>query len=478
LFIKFSISSNGCEARDTDNTAYKAGVVPFALAQTSVVKTAVMAGWQLMGGRLRMQLANCKKARVAICNPICAPQKVQIHFPNCTIHVVERGRTGFRSDNCLGTAIAGLITMKTRLFVMGLSFAALLGAGQFRVAASFEVSAGINIQSPADFDEPLAANGAWVQVSTYGRCWHPAGVTAGWRPYCQGYWELTDCGWYWVSDEPWGWACYHYGTWAFDPGYGWVWIPGVEWAPAWVYWRTGGDYIGWAPCGPSGVSVDPAFYVFVEGRHFGDHVRPDTVIVNNPAIINKTTEIRNVTREQRQVGGRSQTVFVNHGPELAAVEKATGHKFTATPVEKVDQVTSRSAPQTLRQHTSEPSVRDSQHPIEQTPTTTHELPKPSTGPAGNQEIPHNFQPQPELPNRVVPPDRPVQPVPPDRTIPESPRQTIVPPGTREVPLDHGPQPPKQLIPPNQAPHPVVPVAPPGNPAGQNGDGKDKDHNQM
>jgi len=34
-----------------------------------------------------------------------------------------------------------------------------------------------------------------------------------------------------VSDEPWGWACYHYGTWVDDPAVGWVWVPGVEWAP-------------------------------------------------------------------------------------------------------------------------------------------------------------------------------------------------------------------------------------------------------
>jgi hypothetical protein len=54
----------------------------------------------------------------------------------------------------------------------------------------------------------------------------------------------------WFSDEPWAWAAYHYGRWTYNPYYGWVWIPGYEWAPAWVSWRTGGGYYGWAPLGP------------------------------------------------------------------------------------------------------------------------------------------------------------------------------------------------------------------------------------
>ncbi len=68
-----------------------------------------------------------------------------------------------------------------------------------------------------------------------------------------GRWIWTDDGWYWASDEPWGWAAYHYGRWYYDDYYGWIWIPGYDWAPAWVEWRYGGDYIGWAPLGPYAV---------------------------------------------------------------------------------------------------------------------------------------------------------------------------------------------------------------------------------
>src|SRR5580693_9011636 len=62
------------------------------------------------------------------------------------------------------------------------------------------------VDSPSDFYEPLSAYGRWVDLAPYGRCWLPNGVQQGWQPYCDGHWESTDAGWYWVTDEPWGWA--------------------------------------------------------------------------------------------------------------------------------------------------------------------------------------------------------------------------------------------------------------------------------
>src|SRR5579871_5612318 len=117
------------------------------------------------------------------------------------------------------------------------------GLAPLTARADLEVSAGIQIHSAADFVAPLTPEGTWVTVGSYGHCWHPR-VAADWRPYCEGQWVWTDCGWFWQSDEPWGWACYHYGSWVDDPAEGWVWIPGTEWAPAWVEWRSGGGYIG------------------------------------------------------------------------------------------------------------------------------------------------------------------------------------------------------------------------------------------
>ena len=52
---------------------------------------------------------------------------------------------------------------------------------------------------------------AWMAASAMSR-WVPAGVAVGWRPYWDGRWVLTEYGWTFVSDDPWGWATWHYGN--------------------------------------------------------------------------------------------------------------------------------------------------------------------------------------------------------------------------------------------------------------------------
>jgi hypothetical protein len=234
--------------------------------------------------------------------------------------------------------------MKTRMFLLMAGLAGVLVFGATRAYASLEVSASVSIHANADFYDPLAVHGTWVEVGSYGRCWHPAGVAVEWRPYCYGYWEWTDCGWYWVSDEPWAWACYHYGTWVYDSNYGWVWVPDIEWAPAWVYWRWGGGYVGWAPCPPHRLFVSArvatSAFVFIDAGHVCDPVRPNTVIINNQTIINKTAEITKVRRENRSFeGGGSHQVVINEGPGVAVVEKASGKKFTPVSIREADRRT-------------------------------------------------------------------------------------------------------------------------------------------
>ena len=92
--------------------------------------------------------------------------------------------------------------------------------------------------------------GTWVEISTYGQVWCPLDVSVGWRPYTVGSWAYTDYGWMWIADDPWGYIPYHYGRWTFDSYYGWVWVPGDVWAPAWVSWRYGDGWVGWAPLPP------------------------------------------------------------------------------------------------------------------------------------------------------------------------------------------------------------------------------------
>lgn len=203
------------------------------------------------------------------------------------------------------------------------------------VVAPPEPSPVVVIQSESDFYEPLNAYGSWVVVGAYGRCWIPARVDAGWRPYANGYWQRTDAGWYWASDEPWGWATYHYGRWDFNTQFGWIWVPQTQWAPAWVAWREGGGYVGWAPLRPTvtiGVNIgrvdyEPAFasraFVFVEHRRMLEPVRPKTVVVNNTTIINQTVNITNVKVVNRTV--------INEGPRPEVIERESGRKVQAVP---------------------------------------------------------------------------------------------------------------------------------------------------
>lgn len=213
------------------------------------------------------------------------------------------------------------------------------------------------IQSENDFYEPLAAYGRWVMVGSHGRVWVPARVEPGWRPYSNGYWERTDAGWYWASEEPWGWATYHYGRWDFHANYGWVWVPQTQWAPAWVSWREGGGYVGWAPLRPTARpdgrvehEREPAFdsraFVFVEHRRMLEPVRAKTVIVNNTTIINQTVNITQVTVVNKTV--------INEGPRPEVIERESGRKVRAIPAREVRH--REEAPVASRQHKGEKAV--------------------------------------------------------------------------------------------------------------------------
>lgn len=138
--------------------------------------------------------------------------------------------------------------MIRRLFILLAFVVALAGAagsaGARDLRVSFSGSFGLS-----DYYDDLEPYGTWVSVS-YGWAWCPLDVSASWRPYTVGRWVYTDWGWMWISADPWGSTPYHYGRWAYDDFYGWIWVPGDVWAPAWVTWRYGGEWIGWAPLPP------------------------------------------------------------------------------------------------------------------------------------------------------------------------------------------------------------------------------------
>ena len=108
------------------------------------------------------------------------------------------------------------------------------------------------------FYAELAPYGRWLEDPVHGWVWTPYEMDPLWRPYTVGRWVWSDEGWVWISDQPWGWATDHYGRWMPDDGYGWVWVPGTEWAPAWVMWRLGEDWVGWAPAPPGTAPPDRA----------------------------------------------------------------------------------------------------------------------------------------------------------------------------------------------------------------------------
>lgn len=180
--------------------------------------------------------------------------------------------------------------------------------------------------SDQDFYDELAPYGTWVSDPQYGDVWIPD-VAEDFRPYqTQGHWVLTEYGNTWVSAYPWGWATFHYGRWRYDDFYGWEWIPGNEWAPAWVSWRHGSGYYGWAPLMP-GMSI---------GLSVGSNYRvPDSywafapeAYINRPNVYNyyvPHTRLGSIIRNTTTVnytyssGGRQYIA----GPRAVDIERYT-----------------------------------------------------------------------------------------------------------------------------------------------------------
>jgi hypothetical protein len=224
--------------------------------------------------------------------------------------------------------------MKRILFA--LAILALLLPGPRQAEARTDVSIDF-------FYDNIGDGGSWVEVGDYGYCWQPSVAVSNksWRPYSDGYWAYTDVGWTWVSYEDFGWATYHYGRWMRLRGRGWVWVPGREWGPAWVSWRTGGDYVGWAPLPPrrageywderpitARVDIDfdigPAYYNFIDVRYIGEPVLRERIFATdqNVTYITKTVNVTNITYT-------NSTVY-NYGPDYDTV-----NRYSTRPIQRL-----------------------------------------------------------------------------------------------------------------------------------------------
>jgi hypothetical protein len=167
----------------------------------------------------------------------------------------------------------------------------------------------VSLQS---FYDELSPYGQWIQDPQYGYVWRPDVDQEEFRPYyTNGRWAMTEYGNTWVSNYDWGWAPFHYGRWVYNRYNNWVWIPDTVWGPAWVSWRSGGGYYGWAPLGPSisiGINIGRGGYRIPDmcwnfipydniyysnyPRYYGHRNRvyiQNTVIINNTYVRNNRT---------------------------------------------------------------------------------------------------------------------------------------------------------------------------------------------
>ncbi len=187
-----------------------------------------------------------------------------------TIVSVERGRAELSGPN-LAQALEGGRTVQLSAAGDGVQIASAAHPGPdgFDAWSSYrdgvltntasQSLAYVNPDIPGAQD--LDANGNWETDAVVGPVWYPTAVTVGWVPYRYGHWGWVEpWGWVWIADEPWGFAPFHYGRWAFVRNR-WGWVPGPRmgrpyYSPALVAFADGGGFgvgVGvsaWFPLGP------------------------------------------------------------------------------------------------------------------------------------------------------------------------------------------------------------------------------------
>jgi hypothetical protein len=180
------------------------------------------------------------------------------------------------------------------------------------------------------FYDELAPYGTWFQDAQYGYVWRPDVDQSNFRPYyTDGRWAMTEYGNTWVSDYDWGWAPFHYGRWVLNQYREWIWIPDTVWGPAWVSWRSGGGYYGWAPLSPGfdisigfggGYNIPNDWWVFIPQINIYNSSYPRYYYNSNRSIFNRTTYI-NYTY------GRSRNAYYT-GPRVGEVRRVINRDVT------------------------------------------------------------------------------------------------------------------------------------------------------
>lgn len=319
------------------------------------------------------------------------------------------------------------------------------------------------------FVETLSPYGTWLQVEPFGLVWVPSPdvVGADFVPYVtNGSWVYTEVGWAWVSGWTWGWAPFHYGRWYLHPSYGWVWVPDTVWGPAWVDWRFGGGFVGWAPLPPGwtlgvGLGFFPGWcFVPVSAFAAGS-------VVENPLPPLATHRYFDDTRPVQRFGGRGLHRWPA-GPDgglvarewkrplpVARVEPPPPGQVAPAPISIGERVMTppptagvparpTSPPASERPGEVEPSPAPSQQvpavqPAPRAPPSTGEVPSPEAVPAPRSPTP----PTVEAPSLPPPPAQAAPSPSPAQPAPAPPAQSTPPPPTQPAP----PPPPAEAAPP-------------------------------
>lgn len=309
--------------------------------------------------------------------------------------------------------------MKTKTLLPVILFGMLLPlAGLTSKSAQAQPGNQLSLQT---FYDELSPYGEWINDEEYGYVWRPD-VDQDFRPYyTNGRWIMTTYGNTWLSDYEWGWAPFHYGRWHQDRYNSWVWVPDTVWGPAWVSWRSGNGYYGWAPLMPRvniNISFGPRYYVpdpywvFIPQRNIYSHFPRYYSHGRNKIIIRNTTIINNT-----YINNRNTYIC---GPAAVDVRRHTGQNV------RVYNVAGSSRPGRARVSNNQvniyrPSVTDRSGTSPRTVSTGTSRPRPAatTGPQSRNNTeprsPENTSVRPRSENAT--PDR-------DRSISTSGRPVI------------------------------------------------------
>jgi hypothetical protein len=196
--------------------------------------------------------------------------------------------------------------------------------------------------------EDLDDYGRWQYVGGYGTVWVPSNVASDWAPYRNGHWAFIEpWGWTWVEDEPWGFAPFHYGRWAYAENR-WCWVPGPVavrpvYAPALVAFVGGsgfaigvGPAVAWFPLAPGEVYVP----YYRGSRGYVERLNVTNTVVNVTRVTTIYNE-RNVTNiryvNQRVNNGVtvvSRDTFVNARPVFRNLGRYDARQIADAPVQR------------------------------------------------------------------------------------------------------------------------------------------------